>query len=64
MKIKANIELWDETPMSQLDEFGLTTKFLEVCYQKAFEQLVKKMCSDSPEMKHTVSIEVVDNIVN
>ena len=61
MKVKVNIELWDNMSASMLDDFGLTTKFLHVVYQAAFEQLVKEMCADSPGMNHTLSIEVVDN---
>lgn len=61
MKVKANIELWDNAPTSMLDEIGLTTKFLEVCYQAAFEQLVKEICNDAPGMNYTLSVEVVDN---
>ena len=63
MKVNVNIELWDNTPMSNLDEVGLTTKFLETMYRIAFEQLVNEMCSESPGMEHALSIEVVDNTV-
>jgi hypothetical protein len=61
MKVNVNIELWDNMPASKLDKVGLTTKFLEVCYQTAFERLVKEMCADAPSMNYTLSVEVVDN---
>lgn len=61
MKVMVNIELWDNTPASKLDEVGLTTKFLEILYQTAFEQLVNEMCADTPSMNHTLSVEVIDN---
>lgn len=64
MKVKTNIELWDNTTMAEMEVLGLTTKFLEVCYQAAFEQLVKEMCSESPGMEYAVSVEVEDNAVN
>lgn len=61
MKVKINIELWDNTPASKLQEIGLTTKFLEICYQEAFKQLVGKICGDAPGMNYTLSVEAVDN---
>ena len=63
MKVKVNIELWDNAPASQLEKIGLTPKFLHVAYQTAFEQIVKEVCADSPGMNHTLSVEVVDNTV-
>ena len=62
MKVNINIELWDNTPASQLEKIGLTPKFLHVAYQTAFEQIIKEVCADSPGMmNHALSVEVVDN---
>ena len=61
MKVRVNIELWDNTTMSKLEEVGLTTKFLAIMYHTAFEQLVKEICNDAEGMEHTVSVEIVDN---
>lgn len=61
MKVNVNIELWDNTTMETMEKIGLTTKFIETCYQVAFEQLVKEVCADSPGMNHALSVEVVDN---
>ena len=63
MKVKINIELWDNTTTETMDKIGLTSKFLETCYQVAFEQLVNEVCSESPDMNHTLTVEVVDNTI-
>lgn len=62
MKVIVNIELWDDTPTSKLEQYGLTTKFLRLCYEESFKQLVNKMCEKG--MEHTLSVEMEDNTVN
>ena len=37
MKVKINIELFDDSSRSQLEEVWLTDKFLELGYRLAFE---------------------------
>lgn len=64
MKVKINIELWDDTPTSEIEKVGFTTKFLEVCYKEGFKQYVKAICEDSPGMHSNVSVEVEDNTIN
>lgn len=59
MKVKIDIELWDETPITKLEEVGLTEKFMQICYEKAFEQLIEAVCVSG--MKHALSVEVEDN---
>lgn len=61
MKAKINIELWDNSSMEQLSEFGLTDKFLKIIYEKAFEQLVEEICANGA--KYTLSVEIEDNTV-
>ena len=63
MKTKINIELWDDTPASEIEKVGLTAKFLEVCYKEGFKQYVKSLCEDAPGMYYSVSVEVEDNTV-
>lgn len=62
MKAKINIELFDNTPASALEEFGLTTKFLEISYKAAFESLVKQINDGGCD--YTIAVEIEDNTVN
>ena len=62
MKVNVNIELWDNTPQSKLEEYGLTTKFLRLCYEESFKQLVNKLCENG--MEYTLNVEMEDNTVN
>lgn len=62
MKVKINIELFDDSSRSQLEEVGLTDKFLELGYHLAFEQYLKDLCKDSVE--YALSVEIEDNTVN
>lgn len=62
MKIKVNIELWDNTSTADLEQFGLTTKFLRMCYEESFKQLVNKLCENG--MEHILNVEMEDNTVN
>ena len=64
MKVKINIELWDNSSMSAIEEIGLTTKFLELCYKAGYEQYTKDLCKDAPEMNYIVSAEIEDNTAN
>ena len=62
MKVTVNIELWDKTSTADLEQLGLTTKFLRLCYEESFKQLVNKMCEKG--MEHILSVEIEDNTVN
>lgn len=62
MKVTVNIELWDNTSTAELEQFGLTTKFLKLCYEESFKQLVNKLCENG--MEHTLNVEMEDNTVN
>ena len=64
MKVNVNIELFDNTPASAIEELGLTTKFLNVCYEAGFIQYVKSLWADAPGMNYSVSVEIEDNTVN
>lgn len=64
MKAKINIELWDNSPASNLEEIGLTVKFLELCYKAGYEQYTKDLCKDAPELNYVVSVEIEDNTIN
>ena len=59
MKVKINIELWDDTTAGQLEEFGITEKFLKVCYISSFEELMKEVCAQG--MEYSLNVEVEDN---
>ena len=62
MKVKINIELFDDSPMSSIEELGLTTKFLKMCYEATFEKFINDLSQDG--LQHTLSVEIEDNIVN
>lgn len=62
MKAKINIELFDDSPMSSIEELGLTTKFLKMCYESAFEKFINDLSQDG--LQHTLSVEIEDNTVN
>ena len=62
MKAKINIELFDDSPMSSIEELGLTTKFLKMCYEAAFEKFINNLSQDG--LQHTLSVEIEDNTVN
>ena len=62
MKVKINIELFDDSSRSQLEEVGLTDKFLELGYRLEFEQYLKDLCKDNVE--YALSVEIEDNTVN
>ena len=61
MKAKINIELWDDSTKEQLDEFGVTEKFLKVLYEQAFNQLVEEICDE--KMKYSLHVEIEDNTI-
>lgn len=62
MKVKVDIELWDNTSTADLEQLGLTTKFLRLCYEESFMQLINKLHDRG--MEHTISVEIEDNTVN
>lgn len=62
MKVKINIELFDNTSKSQLEEFGITDKFLKLCYSAVAEKFVKDLCKDG--LEYTLDVEIEDNTVN
>ena len=58
MRANVHVEIWDDTPAQKMDEIGITTKFVKTCYQVAFEQLLKEMCSETQGVNYTVSVDV------
>lgn len=62
MKAKINIELFDDSPMSSIEEIGLTAKFLKMCYEAAFEKFINDLCQYG--VRHTLYVEIEDNTVN
>ena len=59
MKAKINIELWDDTTKEEVEEAGVTEKFLEMCYKLGYEGFTKNICVEG--MKYKVSVEIEDN---
>ena len=61
MKAKISIEIFDNTSMSQLEEVGLSAKFLKLLYEEAFKNLLVEMCEGGA--LHSLSVEIEDNTV-
>lgn len=59
MKVKINIELWDDTSAEDLEKIGLTEKFAKLMYEHAVKQLLEEACD--PRMEYEMHIEVEDN---
>lgn len=62
MKAMVNIEIFDNSSISDLDELGVTTKFLKKCFEVGFEKYLQKLCEDGSD--YTLSVEIEDNTVN
>lgn len=62
MKVKINIELWDDTTAEQLEELGITEKFLKTCYISSFEELMKT--ARAKGMEYSLNVEVENNTGN
>lgn len=59
MKVKINIELWDDSTAEDLEKIGLTEKFLKTCYTRSFEELMKEARAEG--MEYSLNVEVEDN---
>lgn len=42
MKAKIDIEIWDQTTKEQLDDVGITNKFIEHLYYTVFNNMLEK----------------------
>lgn len=62
MRAKVDIELFDNTSVSKLNNIGVSEEFLRIYYEAAFDQLLKEVCAEG--MNYTLSIEIEDNTVN
>jgi hypothetical protein len=62
MKAKVNIELFDSTSMTRLEEVGFTTKLLQIYYEEAFKQLLKEICQTG--LEYSLFVEIEDNTAN
>lgn len=62
MKATVNIEIFDNSSMSDLEEFGITIKFLKMCFEAGFEKYLQEVCKDGTD--YTLSVEVEDNTAN
>lgn len=61
MKAKINLEFWDNTTPSDLEEHGVTEKFLKMLYINAFEELAGELKADGVE--YSLNVEIEDNTV-
>ena len=59
MKVKINIELWDDTSTEDLENLGLTDKFAKLMYEHAVKQLLEEACDS--RTKYEMHVEIEDN---
>jgi hypothetical protein len=57
MKIKTYIEICDCSTIKDLDNLGVTTKFLQVGYEQFFKSVLEERI-DSALVDYTISVEV------
>lgn len=62
MKVAVNIEIFDNSSESVLEEFGITSKFLKMGYEQVFKNQLNEICKG--EADYTLSVEVTDNTVS
>lgn len=59
MKVKIDIELWDETSAEKLESVGATDKLVVIMYENAFKEILEEICVEG--MEYSLNVEVEDN---
>jgi hypothetical protein len=59
MKVKIDIELWDETSAEKLESVGVTDKLVVIMYKNAFKEILEEICVEG--MEYSLNVEVEDN---
>ena len=62
MKVKLNIEIFDDSNLKKCEEYGFGVKALETMYKISFDSLLKEVCAEGGS-NYTLSVEVEDNTV-
>lgn len=59
MKVKIDIEIWDQTTREQLDDVGITDKFVKYLFETAFEGMLDKeyACNGC---EYSLNVEVLE----
>lgn len=61
MKVKINIEVWDNgTGEQQLEEYGVTSKFVQKMYEEAFKVILSEAGFDENGLSYSCNVEVVE----
>ena len=59
MKVKINIEIWDDTSVEKLESVGVTDKFVTIMYENAFKEILEEICQSGTE--YLMHVETEDN---
>ena len=61
MKVKIDIEIWDDTSAEKLESVGVTDKFVTIMYENAFKEILEEICVEG--MEYSLNIETEDNTI-
>lgn len=65
MKVKINIDVWDDgQSASQLEEYGMTSKFVQKMYEEAFKVILSSAGFDENGLSYSCNVEVVEDESN
>lgn len=62
MKVKVNIEVWDNgRGEEELEEYGVTSKFVKRMYEDAFKLVLSEVGFDKNGLQYSCNVEVVED---
>lgn len=60
MKVKVNIEVWDNgRGEEELEEYGVTSRFVKKMYEDAFKIILSEVGFDQNGLQYSCNVEVV-----
>lgn len=60
MKVKINIEIYDnDTGEQQLEEYGVTSKFVKNMYEEVFKAFLSSVGFDENGLNYSCNVEVI-----
>lgn len=62
MKVKVNIEVWDNGVSEQeMEEYGVASKFIKKMYEDAFRIVLSEIGFDKNGLQYSCNVEVVED---